>query len=220
MVMNSHVNQKPYRRTPHRMMKSIKVFFILCLWVWVSGASAQEVYVSGVTKVTMRTGPSIENKILAMLETGTRVEIVEHKPDWSLVQTDNQKKGWVLTRFLTEEKPLNFQVETLQKENERLAEALEKIEKENQELAEKNTDLVGIEKKFRELERASADFLKLDAEYKALVQLSEDQKQQIATLRENLNNEAMLWFLSGAGVFIVGLILGLSTRKKKRPSLL
>lgn len=202
------------------MMKAIKVFFILCLWVWVSGASAQEVYVSGITKVTMRTGPSIENKIVAMLETGTRLEVVEFKPDWSLVQTDNQKRGWVLTRFLTEEKPLSFQVEMLRKENEILAAALEKIEKENQGLAEKNTDLVDVEKKYRELEQASADFLKLDAQYKALVQLSEDQKQQIEALRENLNNEAMLWFLSGAGVFIVGFILGLSTRKKKRQSLL
>jgi SH3 domain protein len=183
-------------------------------------AAAQEVYVSGITKITMRTGPGIEHKIVAMLETGTRLDILEYKSDWSLVQMDNQKQGWVLTRFLTEEKPLTFLVEKLRKENERLTSALEKSEKHNQVLAEKNTTLADIEKKYQELKQASADFIKLNEKYRALVQLSEEQAQQISLLKENLNNESILWFLSGAGVFIVGLILGLSTRKKKKRSLL
>lgn len=202
------------------MIRSIQMIFVLCMWGWASVAAAQEVYVSGVTKITMRTGPGVEHKIVAMLETGTRLEMVENKPDWSMVRTDNQKQGWVLTRFLTEDRPLSFQVEELQKENERLASALEQIEKQNQSLAEKNAALADIEQKYQDLKQASADYLKLDEKYRALVQLSEEQEQQISTLKENLNNEAMLWFLSGAGVFIVGLILGLSTRKKKKSSLL
>jgi SH3 domain protein len=190
------------------------------MWGWASVAAAQDVYVSGVTKITMRTGPGVEHKIVAMLETGTRLEMVERKPDWSLVQTDSQKQGWVLTRFLTQDRPLTFQVEKLQMENERLTSALEEIENQNRGLTEKNDALADIEKKYQDLKQASADYLKLDEKYRALVQLSEEQEQQISTLKENLNNEAMLWFLSGAGVFIVGLILGLSTRKKKRSSLL
>jgi SH3 domain protein len=185
-----------------------------------SVAAAQEVYVSGVTKITMRTGPGVEHKIVAMLETGTRLEVLEYQTDWSLVQTGNQKQGWVLTRFLTEDKPLTFQLEALKEENKRLADALEKSEQRNQELAEKNADLADIEIKYRELKQASADYLALNEKYKDLVRLSEEQEQQISVLKENLNNEAMLWFLSGAGVFIVGLILGLSTRRKKRSSLL
>jgi SH3 domain protein len=177
-------------------------------------------YVSGITKITMRTGPGVEHKILAMLESGSRLEVMEYQSDWSLVQTENQKQGWVLTRFLTEDKPLTFQVETLKKENKDLADALEKLDTQNQILAEKNQALADIEEKYRDLKQASADFMELNEKYKALVQLSKEQAQQISMLKENLNNEAMLWFLSGAGVFIVGLILGLSTRKKKRHSLL
>jgi SH3 domain protein len=202
------------------MIKTIKLVFIICLCGWVSAASAREVYVSGITKITMRTGPGVEHKIVAMLESGDRLEILEHQPDWSLARTDNDRQGWVLTRFLTEEKPLIHQVENLRKENERLAAVLEKSREENLVLAEKNAGLKDIEKKYLKLEKESADFIKLEAQYKALVKLSEDQKQQISVLRENLNNEQILWFLSGAGVFIVGLILGLSTRKKKRRSLL
>jgi SH3 domain protein len=87
-------------------------------------------------------------------------------------------------------------------------------------LIKKNASLADIEAKYRELKQASADYLALNEKYQELVQLSNEQEQQISMLKENLNNEAMLWFLSGAGVFIVGLILGLSTRKKKRSSLL
>ncbi len=46
------------------------------------------------------------------------------------------------------------------------------------------------------------------------------QKGQIKTLENDLNKEQKLWFLSGAGVFIFGLLLGLITRKKKRSGLL
>ena len=202
------------------MIKPIKILFIICLWGWASAACAQEVYVSGITKITMRTGPGVEHKIVAMLVSGTRLEILEYQRDWSMVQTEDQKSGWVLTRFLTQDKPLTVQVEKLRKENEGLAEALENSREENQALVEKNAALEGIEKKYRKLEQASADFFKLDARYKALVTLSEEQQQQIKTLEKNLNNEQILWFLSGAGVFMVGLILGLSTRKKKKRSLL
>ncbi len=65
------------------------------------------------------------------------------------------------------------------------------------------------------MEQASADYLKLDAEYKELLKVSEDQKAQITTLEQNMSGEEKLWFLSGAGVFIVGLIIGLRTRKKR-----
>lgn len=188
--------------------------------MWASVAAAQDIYVSGITKITMRTGPGVEHKIVAMLVSGTRLEILEYQRDWSRVETSDGKSGWVLTRFLTQEAPLTLQVQNLTDENKRLQAALETSQEDNRGLTRENASLKDIEKKFHKLEQASADFLKLDAEFKALSKLSQTQKQQIETLEENLNNEEILWFLSGAGVFIVGLILGLSTRKKKRSSLL
>lgn len=221
MVMDSKINHKIRTGDMYSTMtKPIKILFIICLWGWAVAASAQEVYVSPVTKITMRTGPGVEHKIVAMLVSGTRLEILEYQKDWSRVETDDQKSGWVLTRFLTEDKPLTVEVQNLRRENEGLGEALEKSREENQALIEKNAALKDIEEKYRKLEQASAEFLKLDAEYKALVTLSEEQQQQIENLKENLNDEEILWFLSGAGVFMVGLILGLSTRKKKKRSLL
>ena len=184
------------------------------------GLAAQEIYVRGIAKITMRTGPGVDHKIVAMLTSGTKLEVIDFQQDWSMVKTADDKTGWVLTRFLTEDAPLTQTVEKLKNENEALTASLEKAEQKNRDLTQKNKALSDIEKKFKKLEQESADFLKLDAKYKELVKLSEEQKVEISGLEENLNNEEKLWFLSGAGVFIVGLFLGLSTRSKKRSSLL
>lgn len=181
---------------------------------------AKNIYVRGVTKITMRTGPGTDNKIVAMLLSGTKLEILEYQKDWSQVKTADGKSGWVLTRFLTEEVPRALVVQQLQKENQQLETALGEARAKVGDLEARNLELTNIEKKYKALQKASADYLKLDAEHKQLIKVSKDQKAQIQTLEQSLNDEEKLWFLSGAGVFIVGLILGLSTRKKKNSSLL
>jgi SH3 domain protein len=203
-------------------MKMMKILASICLlgMVCTGPLSAKDIYVTGITKITMRTGPGVEHKIVAMLTSGTKLETIEYQRDWSHVKTQGNKTGWVLSRFLTEEVPQNLLVEQLQAENEKLQTALEQAEEKNRGLTEKNETLMDIEEKYKKLEQESADFLKLSDSYKALSQESQDQKDQILTLEKNMNNEEKLWFLSGAGVFIVGLIIGLSTRKKKRSSLL
>jgi SH3 domain protein len=203
-------------------MKMMKILASICLlgMVCTGPLSAKDIYVTGITKITMRTGPGVDHKIVAMLTSGTKLETIEYQRDWSHVKTQGDKTGWVLSRFLTEEVPQNLLVEQLQAENEKLQTALEQAEEKNRVLTEKNETLMDIEEKYKKLEQESADFLKLSDSYKALSQESQDQKDQILTLEKNMNNEEKLWFLSGAGVFIVGLIIGLSTRKKKRSSLL
>lgn len=181
---------------------------------------AKDIYVRGVTKITMRTGPGTDRKIIAMLLSGDKLRILEHQKDWSMVKTSDGKSGWVLTRFLTEEVPDAILVQQLKKENQRLVAGLDASQENGRKLKARNEVLTEVEKKYNALKKASAGYLKLDAEYKALMETSQDQKIQIQNLEQSLNDEEKLWFLSGAGVFIVGLILGLSTRKKKSSSLL
>ncbi len=203
-------------------MKIIKFLAAICLlaMVFTGPLSAKDIYVTGITKITMRTGPGVEHKIVAMLTSGTKIETIEYQRGWSHVKTQGDRTGWVLSRFLTEEVPQNLLVEQLQTENEKLEVALEQAEEKKQALAEKNEFLINIEEKYKKLEQESADFLKLSDSYKVLTRESQEQKDQILTLEKNMNNEERLWFLSGAGVFIGGLIIGLITRKKKRSSLL
>ena len=189
------------------------IFFTCCSF-------AEDIYVTGITDITMRTGPGVDHKIVAMLKSGTKLEIVEYQSDWSHVKADDGKTGWVLSRFLTQKVPDALLVEELKIKNQDLTAKLEELQEDNKTLTVKNATLVQIEEKYNKLKQESSDFLKLDEKYKKMMQEFESQKDQIETLENSLNNDQKLWFLSGAGVFIVGMFLGLSTRRKKRSSLL
>ncbi len=181
---------------------------------------AKDIYVSGVTKITMRTGPGTTHKIVAMLTSGTRLGVVEYNQDWSEVKTQDGKTGWVLTRFLTEEVPKALVVEQLKTENARLESDLADAKEKLAALKNRNNELTEIEARYKKLKDASANYLKLDAEHKTLLEQSKSQEERIQSLEAGRHSEIKLGLLSGAGVFIVGLIFGLSTRKKRNNSLL
>ncbi len=215
------------------MKKKYKYLLIMFLWMvfFVSPLFAEDIYVAGITKVTMRTGPGIEHKIIDILTSGDKLEMVEYQKDWSQVKTDKGRTGWVLSRFLTQDIPDTFLIEKLKKDNQELIENLKKdnqelisklgaLEEENKILSGKNAALVQTKEKYNKLKQGSADFLTLEANYKKTMEEFAVQKGKIETLENNLNKEQKFWFLTGAGVFIFGLLLGLSTRKKKRSGLL
>lgn len=204
------------------MKKKYQYLLIIFLWVvfFVNPSFAEDIYVTGITKVTMRTGPGIENKIIDILTSGDKLEMIEYQKDWSQIKTDKGRTGWVLSRFLTRDIPDAFLIEKLKKDNQELISKFGAIEKENKILADKNAALVQIEEKYNKLKQESADFLTLEANHKKIMEEFAAQKGQIKTLENDLNKEQKLWFLSGAGVFIFGLLLGLITRKKKRSGLL
>lgn len=203
-------------------MKKLLLFFLVLL-IWFSPAGflqAEDIYVTGITNITMRTGPGVDHKIVAMLKSGTKLTIIQYQADWSQVKTGAGKTGWVLSRFLTPKVPAALMVEKLENLNTGLQAQLKAIEDENKDLTVKNATLVQIEEKYKKLKKESSDFLKLDAEYKKMVAQYEEQKVKIERLEDESKSELKFWFLIGPGVFIVGLCLGLSTRKKKRSSLL
>ena len=204
------------------MKKNYQCFLIILLWIvfFACPLLAKDNYVTGITSITMRTGAGLEHKVIAMLKSGTKLEIIEFQKDWSQVLTDRGKTGWILSRFLTEKIPDALVVDKLSKENLNLISRLKAVEQQNKKLTNENVRLAQVEEEYIELKQKSAHFLKLDAEYNKISEQSEMQKNQIKELETNLNSDEKLWFLSGGGVFIVGLCFGLSMRKKKKSSLL
>jgi len=204
------------------MKKNYQCFLIILLWIvfFACPLLAKDNYVTGITSITMRTGAGLEHKVIAMLKSGTKLEIIEFQKDWSQVLTDRGKTGWILSRFLTEKIPDALVVDKLSKENLNLISRLKAVEQQNKKLTNENVRLAQVEEEYIELKQKSAHFLKLDAEYNKISEQSEMQKNQIKELENNLDSDEKLWFLSGGGVFIVGLCFGLSMRKKKKSSLL
>ncbi|MCP4023607.1 MAG: TIGR04211 family SH3 domain-containing protein [Desulfobacteraceae bacterium] len=201
------------------IMRTIAILFLWGL-IYTPVLSAQYIYVSGITKITVRTGPGTDHKIIAMVESGTQLEVVSSQPDWTLVKTSEGKEGWVLTRFLTKSVPKVLLVNKLERKNQELTSTLAVLEEKNQELTVQNASLAQIEEKYDQLRSEASDYLQLQDKYQKVMKQFEAQAKQMEELESSLDNEEKLWVLCGAGVFIVGLILGLSTRRKRRSSLL
>jgi SH3 domain protein len=70
------------------------------------------------------------------------------------------------------------------------------------------------------LKKEAGEFLSLKQEYTEMTKTFEDQQVHIAALERRLGKEEIKWFLSGAGVLVAGVFLGISARKKKRSSLI
>ena len=209
------------------MMASLAV----CLCV--TGVHAQQMFVKEMMKITMRTGPGNDRKILALVSTGQPVEVVETGEEWSLVRLGDEKEGWVLTRFLTPEEPssislakLTRRYETLQaqhsaltEENTQLKETVQRLTKEVQTGAK---SLNGLQKDYDKLKTGAAEYLKLKAQHeKTTSQLAEQTKRAKnfeEDLTEILRNKNIKWFLSGAGVLILGFIIGYSSKRQRRRS--
>jgi len=122
------------------MKKTYQYLFIISLWMvlFTYPLFAEDIYVTGVTSITMRTGPGVEHKIIAILKSGTKLEIIDYQNDWSQVKKGAEKIGWVLSRFLTRNVPDSILLEKLKKNHQDLLSRLEVIERKNKKLTAEN----------------------------------------------------------------------------------
>lgn len=192
-------------------------------------------YVSDILKLTLRTGPSIENKILAVIDSGQMMEIVEFGDEWSQVQLPNGKEGWVLSRYLTSNETNNIKLQRLETKHKNLmiqaAELLEennRLKAENKKLSTEfeadQKQLVKVRTDYETLKTEAAEFLTLKTRYKRAASQLAEQTAKAQKLEEQLSrlgmNTYIKWFLAGSGVLIVGFIIGFSSkRQRRRPAL-
>lgn len=169
----------------------------LCwLLLFPSMGLGKSLYVSGYREVMLRTGPSVENKILAILKTGQEVSVLGEEGDYYIVSTPNGTKGYVLKSYMTDQMPAEFRLQALeQKSQERLKELEAKTLEQEKEL-----------KALRE-ERAQLLTAKQQAETTANEQTKLVEQLQ-AQQDENASERERGWFIAGAGVLLLGLLLG------------
>jgi SH3 domain protein len=206
------------------------VFFVSAHPGW-----AQNSYVTDILRITLRTGPSIDNKIITMLSSGQAVEVLETSGEWSRVQIKEgdeiAQEGWVLSRFLMTRLPWEVRANALIEENNRLKEKLNTTEKElnettrlSRELGVKLKDtsaaLAKVEKDFASLKKGAADYLALRTKHETVRSELETSRKNLRQLtRENeelRSSERIKWFITGASVVVFGLIFGLILGKKQR----
>ncbi len=207
---------------------------LIGLIIYVTPAAAGTQYVDDLHEITVRLGPSVEYRVIKTVSSGTRLETLDNKNGWTQVRLSDDRKGWVVSRYLADEKPdskkyedLKAKYEPLKKQVEELKAANNELKRGNQtlseELAKAREALADTKADYEELKTSSADVLRLKSENENLASAIKEKNQKIEDLETKISDaflsEALKWFLAGAGVLILGIIIGASG-KRKRSSLL
>ncbi len=219
-------------------MKKLKVITLILIAVTALLASAmvaaQTRYVTDDFKVMLRTGPSVQNKIVDSLNSGTRLEVLREDAGngHSQVQTSSGKIGYVLTRFLSDNrsarsrlKYLESQLKQLRSKPGELQALLATSQDENQLLITQNTQLTNqyaeASMELEQIKAVSADAVnlsqrsaKLEIEVQQLLLQLDDIRIQNEVLKDQ---SAKRWFVLGVGAILIGLLLGWILSIAQRP---
>jgi len=179
------------------LVKKANFLGVFILIFLLAAGQAAGMYVTDKLKVTLRTGPGIDHKIVGMIQSGLEVKKIKSKDGWTQVRVPGGKTGWVLDRFLTSDEPSKTALERLKKEHEALRVKSAPLFKENARLKKKN----------RELRSQLAEQIKK----------SKMLEKELLDLRQN---RSFYWFFLGAGVLLLGFLIGFLSRRQKRRSYL
>ncbi|MEE4607973.1 MAG: TIGR04211 family SH3 domain-containing protein [Desulfobacteraceae bacterium] len=195
--------------------------------------AAATVYVSEEIEITMRTGPATDRKIIAMLTSGSALEMVEKGKDWSRVRLSDGREGWVLTRYLTTATPAAIKLEQLET---RYAEVVDRNKFLEQKVAELSTEgratgskldqaqaeLNRVKAAYETLKSESTDFLKLKGTYENNVKELKEARQaaeKFENERNRLANSQLIdGVLYGGGLVIFGFVAGWIIKRPKQRS--
>lgn len=197
----------------------------------------KKVYVKPSSEVAVRTGKGTDFKIVALVKDGTAITLLEEDEFYARVRLPNQKEGWMLTRFLSEEPPLRELVSILQQEKDtivsREAETKDKLGELSTTLKETTSQLKQVIKErdstvkdYNSLQQATADVVTLKTEMEETQKNNEQLSEKLSALKlenDNFNKDKKLhWFLAGAGVLLLGILLGKmpSPSRKRKSSLM
>ena len=212
-------------------MKKIGCYTMLFLFFLVSICAAETMYVVDIIKITLRTGPGTDHRVVKMLESGQKVEIIYQEEDWSQVRLEDGQKGWLLTRYISPEKPSSILLTGLQSEYDQLLQKAKTIREENlmlkkdnntlsRELTASQKELKTVTDEYNTLKEESADFISLKSSYENTKNNLSEHEKKVAIMEKKLVNKNIILFLTGAVVLLIGFIIGFSSKKQRRRSLL
>ena len=196
---------------------------------------AEKRYVTDSFKITMRTGPSLQNKIIIMLRSGEPLEVIETKDDWShvrlLKRQGDDAEGWVMSRYLILRLPWEAQTRNLKNANAQLKEKIGRLEKEwkvtggrekevSQALRETSYKLSKLQKKYDALKKGSANYVQLKEDYEnTQTNMTKSQRNVDMLTTENQilrASQRNKWLGMGALILLSGLFIGIAMGKYQK----
>jgi len=219
-------------RVTSQALRLFALTLLITLWSPRAGDSAETLYVSDTTlEANLRTGTSQENRIIGMLRPGTQVTLLSEEDGWAEVTLEDGRTGWILRRYLSERPPWRETAEQLQRENEQLRNQLNKVRTEYQQIAQKSAEaqkqldsqqgeFQSLQREHEDLRKSSTNYLNLKMAYENLQNEARQNKAKLDEVEKAYSklktSRSIRWFLSGAGVLMLGWIVGSSMARIRR----
>ena len=208
------------------IMKRLLKIAVIATALMTSAVHAQSAWVSDQFEITLRSGPSTSNAIQLMIDSGTRLEVIERDAEsgYTHVRTQGGTEGWVLTRYLMSEPSAREQLRNLSSQltnaNSRgssLDSQLDAIKGEyegaNRQISTLEREKSAVEKELAEIKRTAANVLAIDEQNKSLMdQLAAAQIRADTLEQENrmlASQTTRYWFMAGGLVLLIGVVLGI-----------
>jgi SH3 domain protein len=203
--MYSGKRKRSARQTSVRRLAGLMVSVAMVWSLSATALWAETFYVGDEVKLTLRSGPGTDRKILDIVSTGEKMEILQDGEEWVFVRLRNGKEGWVLKRYLTREKPSRLVLEELQTSHGLLATQSDELAKENAALKATNETInARLKEKTKALEELTRTY----------EELKKDSDAGTFQMRKNI-----ILLFSGAGILFFGIILGLVMKRQRRKSM-
>lgn len=207
------------------MKTSLPALLFLCAFI-AGPLYADTAYVTDEFRITLRSGESATHRILRMLPTGQRLEVLSRNAQtgYTRVRTPGGQEGFVLTRQLVNQPVARDRLAAAEAEVAALKAAPGELRSRLTALTEEHRNLqqahdalqrakTQVDQEFAALKRTASNSVRIANERndlrKQVTSLTREVEDIKQLNRELENKTAQNWFLIGAGVVVGGIILGL-----------
>jgi SH3 domain protein len=205
-------------------MKKLNIFTIALIILTFKVSAESFVYITDELDLPIRSDKNFGNNIIRLLPSGTELSLLQSTEDgWAQIQFDDTI-GWIKTFYLSSNPSAREELKKLTREYNsntllisKLSDEKEELEKKLLSLKNDNTDLIVQSSKSQaekeHIEQIYQDALKLEHENEKLIQNNLQLKAELQLAENNTqiqkDTSSRNWFIVGAIVLFLGMIIGL-----------
>ena len=205
-------------------MKKLNILTSILIILTFKVSAESFVYITDELDLPIRSDKNFGNNIIRLLPSGTELSLLQSTEDgWAQIQFDDTI-GWIKTFYLSSNPSAREELKKLTREYNSNTLLISKLSDEKEELEKKlitlkndNTNLIVQSSKSQaekeHIEQIYQDALKLDYENEKLIQENLQLKTELQLAENNTQTQkdtsSRNWFIVGAIVLFLGMIIGL-----------